>query len=194
MWPREITPEAAVSVRKHGLARTQCLLVPGLGNSEPSHWQSRWQPQLRAERVDQADWYTPDLEPWAAAVEAALLALSQPAMLVAHSFGCLASVVAATRQPARVRALFLVAPADPARFDCAHALIVAPDAPARLVASRDDPYMAFDQARRWARQWQAELVDAGAVGHINPDSGHGDWPDGLKALAEFCCQHRMRVA
>jgi predicted alpha/beta hydrolase family esterase len=55
-----------------------------------------------------------------------------------------------------------------------------------VVASRNDPYMAFDCAVALARDWGARMVDAGFAGHINVASGHGPWPEGrdlIQALA-----------
>ena len=51
-----------------------------------------------------------------------------------------------------------------------------------LVASQDDPYCSFERAQGFAAAWGADLVDAGAAGHINADSGLGDWPQGQALL------------
>ena len=37
----------------------------------------------------------------------------------------------------------------------------------------------LERARDMAQSWGSELVEAGDAGHINVDSGHGPWPDGL---------------
>jgi uncharacterized protein len=50
------------------------------------------------------------------------------------------------------------------------------------VVSSDDPYCAFPRATEMAADWGAELVEIGAHGHINGDSGLGDWPEGLALL------------
>ncbi|MEJ7805316.1 MAG: alpha/beta hydrolase, partial [Telluria sp.] len=47
--------------------------------------------------------------------------------------------------------------------------------------------MRADSAAIWARRWGCELVDAGPLGHINAESGLGDWSAGqylLRRLAE----------
>jgi uncharacterized protein len=36
-----------------------------------------------------------------------------------------------------------------------------------------------------ARTLDAELADAGLSGHINSESGHGPWPEGLMRFATF---------
>ena len=52
-----------------------------------------------------------------------------------------------------------------------------------MVASRTDPWAAFDDSKALASDWGAELVDAGEAGRIDADSGFGPWPDGLLRLA-----------
>jgi predicted alpha/beta hydrolase family esterase len=114
-------------------------------------------------------------------------------VLVAHSLGCLAAASWLTRGPRddRVAGAFLVAPPDreapsvpapAAAFACpAEPLGV----PALVAASRDDPCLAFPRAVRIARAWAAPLVDLGAVGHVNDESGLGDWPVGRGLLTAF---------
>jgi predicted alpha/beta hydrolase family esterase len=36
-----------------------------------------------------------------------------------------------------------------------------------------------------ARDWGARFVDAGARGHLNGESGLGDWPEGRELLNEL---------
>ena len=55
--------------------------------------------------------------------------------------------------------------------------------PATLVASRNDPWMAFDHSRQLAAHWGADLHDIGHAGHVNAASGFGPWPAG-KALRD----------
>jgi predicted alpha/beta hydrolase family esterase len=57
--------------------------------------------------------------------------------------------------------------------------------PAILAASRNDPYMAMRMARRLAANWGATFADAGAIGHINAQSGIADWPFGLFLLGRL---------
>jgi predicted alpha/beta hydrolase family esterase len=51
-----------------------------------------------------------------------------------------------------------------------------------VVASTNDPFGSADYARRCAEAWGSEFIQAGAVGHINADSGLGEWPEGLTLL------------
>ncbi|MCK9283448.1 MAG: alpha/beta hydrolase [Rhodocyclaceae bacterium] len=164
------------------------LIVPGLDNSGPDHWQSGWQAlEPESVRVEQESWTTPDLPRWAANVTAALDGESRPVWIVAHSFGCLAAVVAATRRPGAVRGAFLVAPADPQKFGVAHHL---PQAalpfPSLLVASSTDPWIKLMTAALWAERWGSRLVNIGAAGHINAASGFGPWIEGRALFGRFC--------
>jgi uncharacterized protein len=164
------------------------LILPGLGGSGPNHWQTRWERLYpRHRRVVQRDWDHPDREDWLATLEAALDAAGEPVALVAHSLGCALVAHAAPRPfAARVRAVFLVAPADVDSPICtpAETHVFAPmprerlPFPATVVASETDPYVTLERARGFAEAWGAELVDAGPRGHLNADSGLGDWPAG----------------
>ncbi|WP_298955088.1 alpha/beta hydrolase [uncultured Methylobacterium sp.] len=170
------------------------LLVPGYSGSGPDHWQSRWEGRLStARRVEQEDWDHPEPAAWRDAVVAAVAAASRPVVLVAHSLGVIAVAQAAPLlPPGAVRGAFLVALPDVERADTPEVLrgfAPIPRAPlpfpAVLVASRTDPYTAYDRAGDFAAAWGAELVDAGESGHLNGESGHGPWPEGLMRFAGF---------
>lgn len=168
------------------------LIVPGLNGSGPDHWQSWWQGEdPEAIRVEQSDWVTPDLAVWAATVGEAMDRAVGPLWIVAHSFGCLASVKAAVGRTDRVAGLFLVAPADPLKFKLLEQLPVTPlSVPGLLVASSDDPWMRLMNALWWAERWGFGFHNMGAVGHINPESGFGPWPQG-KALFDNFSRRQM---
>ena len=162
----------------------QVILVPGLHDSGAAHWQTRWQrahPEFW--RVEQDDWSTPDLPAWAARLDQVRGRDPRPALLVAHSFGCLASVYSIAADPRGVAGAFLAAPADPDKFGVAAMLPSTAILCATLVvSSTNDPWMRAEQAALWARRWGSMLVDAGAAGHINAESGLGDWPLGQEKL------------
>lgn len=166
---------------------TPTLIVPGLNGSGPDHWQSWWQAlEPHARRVEQADAATPDLPRWVDTVAVALQAAPGPVWIVAHSFGCLAAVVAAQRLPHAVAGVFLVAPADPDRFTCADQLPVSPlPFPVLVVGSSNDPWMTLMKASYWANRWGGRLVSIGAAGHINADSGYGPWIEGRVLFQEL---------
>lgn len=165
----------------------EILIVPGLRNSGPLHWQSWFESQLPGtRRVEQDDWENPRLATWAARVGAAIDAATAPVWIVAHSFGCLASVTAAFNRPEKVRGALLVAPADPQRFGEASApLAQRLHHPSRVVTSSNDPWVKASAAQYWAEHWGSEYLNIGAAGHINVDSGHGPWPQGLALFAQL---------
>jgi predicted alpha/beta hydrolase family esterase len=91
----------------------------------------------------------------------------------------------------RVKGAFLVAaPGDEALIAVgAGEFAPTPEAPlpfaSLLVASLNDPYGVYELAEARAAQWGSRLVAAGEAGHINADSGHGPWPEGLVQFAGF---------
>jgi uncharacterized protein len=171
------------------------FLLPGWQNSGPGHWQSRWQALHGFQRVDQDDWLWPRRGDWMARLEDTLLADDRPALLVAHSLGChlVAAWAAHSRHTPRVAGALLVAPPDLERAD--QPPQVQTWAPMRrqalpfastLVLSADDPFCSAGCGLQLAADWGSEIVSLGAAGHINADSGLGDWPEGiglLRALA-----------
>lgn len=165
------------------------LIVPGLRNSGPTHWQTWLEQRLPdTRRIEQADWERTCLSDWAARVRDGIDAAAGPVWIVAHSFGCLASVTAGCARPGRIRGALLVAPADPARFGEPEALLEERlPFPSLVVASSNDPWVSLASARRWAAQWGADFLDIGPAGHINVDSGHGPWADGLQLF------HRLQA-
>lgn len=167
------------------------LLLPGWQNSGPAHWQSRWEVLHGHTRVEQDDWLWPRRGDWMARLDDVLLALPQPALLVAHSLGCqlVASWADHSRHTARVAGALLVAPPDTERPDMPPQLhnwrpMRRPRLPfpTMAVLSSDDPYADADRMRAVCADWGAEVVEAGPRGHLNADSGLGDWPEGLLLL------------
>ena len=54
--------------------------------------------------------------------------------------------------------------------------------PCIVASSRNDPLGAPDRVAALARDWGAPVVDAGAVGHLNPASGYGPWPEAHRLI------------
>ena len=167
------------------------LILPGWQDSGPGHWQSRWEALHGHRRVQQDDWLWPRRGDWMARLEDELLADDRPALLVAHSLGChlVAAWAAHTRHPHRVAGALLVAIPDLQRPDLPPQLHSwRPPVrqrlpfPALAVLSSDDPYAELVQGEGYASDWGAEVVHAGARGHLNGDSDLGDWPDGHRLL------------
>ena len=156
------------------------LIVPGLRDSGPSHWQSWLQAQYRdARRVLQRDFSQPDLPRWVERIHSHLdRAGPGPWVAVAHSFGCLALVKHLAEQPdSPIQQVLLVAPAEPDKFGLAELL---PQqrlrVPSTVIASQNDPWMTAASAQRWAGRWGSSFSNLGPVGHINSESGFGPFP------------------
>lgn len=169
------------------------LILPGIGNSGPAHWQSLWEAADPAfVRVQQEDWENPVCADWVANLEQAVRAAGPDTVLVAHSLACLAVAHWAARSHSPIKGALLVAvpepqgPEFPAQANgFAQTPTAAFDFPSILVASSDDPYGSLDHARRLAECWGSQVVEIGARGHINASSGLGDWPAGLELLAQL---------
>ena len=176
------------------VAEADILILPGLNDSEPEHWQSRWRQKLStARKVEHDDWRAPRLSPWRDAVERAIVASDRKIVAVAHSLGALTFLHVAERQSDRIAGAFLVAPpadsaasrlpaVDPAFFPAPRGRLAFP---AIVVGSADDPYAPVPFARDLATDLGADYLDAGAAGHINLASGHGPWPEGSMVFARF---------
>lgn len=173
---------------------TRVLILPGWQNSGPEHWQSRWEATHGFQRVQQADWMWPRRGDWMARLDDVLLESETPAVLVAHSLGChlVAAWAAHSQHTDRAAAALLVAPPDTERPDMPpqvsgwrHIVRQRLPFPARLLYSEDDPYCSAERARGLAADWGAAALSVGAAGHVNADSGLGDWPAGLAVLRQL---------
>lgn len=170
------------------------ITLPGIGGSGEHHWQSLWEktePQFV--RFEPSNWNKPDLGDWIQSLERAVNNCKRPPVLVAHSLACLLVAHWATRSSLSVAGAFLVSVPDPdgREFPPAAASFRAvPEEPlpfpSVVIASTDDPYGTLAYARLRSAQWQAGLVVAGALGHINASSGLMHWPQGRDLLEAFC--------
>ncbi|WP_026379664.1 RBBP9/YdeN family alpha/beta hydrolase [Afifella pfennigii] len=170
------------------------LIHPGLFGGGPGHWYRRWAAKLQTAETIEQDFFNPDLAAWTANVIAAVRLAKRPVVLIGHSAGALTLVHAARYLgDGAVRAAFLVAPPDfsqgAASLAGAENFLPVPEDPlpfpSLLVASRSDPYCAFEVAEDWGHAWGSLLIDAGDAGHINEESGHGPWPEGLMVFARM---------
>lgn len=170
------------------------LTVPGFRNSGPEHWQTLWEHKRGdCRRAELGLWDAPHRNTWVNQLNLAIRRADRPVVLAAHSLGCLAVAWwAEFERPDYgvpvVGALLVAAPdvdrpgRDPrlAHFGAAPRQPL--PFPSVLVASRDDPCCKFDAALALARGWGSQFVDAGPAGHLNADSGLGDWAFGERLL------------
>ena len=187
----------------------ETLIVPGLNGSPEGHWQHHWaSDDAGADIVEQEDWARPVLADWLHALEARIAGSAPGVILVAHSLGCtLVAALAGRPAASHVSGALLVAPADVSALSDRHPSVrsfaAAGDAPlpfaSILVASRNDPFMSFEGARRQAARWNSALFDLGDAGHVNVASGFGSWPeathltDGLRGRAASTSPARPRL-
>jgi predicted alpha/beta hydrolase family esterase len=185
------------------------LIVPGWQGSPDEHWQSHWQRSLpNSQRVEQADWLSPDRADWVNELDRAIAAQPTPVILIAHSLGCVTVAHWASNAPVellrRVHGALLVAPADVERPACPEALKgFAPiprellPFPTQVVGSDNDAAASAARAIELARDWGAETAILSGVGHINVKSGHQRWERGfsyLYRLQNRIEQHARRSA
>ena len=176
------------------------LIVPGLRDHVPQHWQT-----LLASRLPRARTVTPmgrdnlDCLQRVAAIEREAARIDGPIIVVAHSGGVIATLHWARVDPARVRGALLATPADfdrpmPEGYPSMQALEaggwlpVPRDTlpfPSMVAASRNDPLARYERIAELAQSWGSKLVDLGEVGHLNPASGFGDWPQADRLIAEL---------
>lgn len=113
-------------------------------------------------------------------------------MLVAHSLGCLCVAHWVARTSLNIKGAFLVAPPNPEEANFPSEAIGFSSVPLRsfgvpsiVVASSDDPYGGLEFARACASGWGSRFVNIGAAGHINSESGFGNWPEGWALYQEL---------
>ena len=176
------------------------LFVPGLRDHVEDHWQThaaRAFPgsvtvaPLTEDRLSRAA--------RVAALDAALSSIAGDVVIAAHSAGCLMVAHWAASPTRLIRAALFATPADmehplPPGYPTydelsANGWLPIPRAPlpfpTLVVASRNDPLARFARVEDMARDWGANLHDAGDVGHLNPPSGYGPWPDGHRLIEQL---------
>jgi predicted alpha/beta hydrolase family esterase len=184
-------------------AETTFVIVPGLRDHVDDHWQTRLAERLaRLARVLTVPRLGKDVLPvaaWAEALDRTVKAATGPVYLVAHSAGVMITAQWARKAAVRIEGALLATPPDlvtpmPEGYPsldllAANGWLPTPRQPlpfpAVVVASTNDPLARFERVKAMAADWQARLVNVGAVGHLNPASGHGEWPVALELLHEL---------
>lgn len=179
---------------------TTVLIVPGLREHVPEHWQT-----LLASRLTRVHTVSPleeDKLSCAARVEAldrALHAIDGPVILVAHSAGVMMVAHWAHMLRRPIKGALLATPADvespfPVGYPTTdtlreHGWLPIPRRalpfPSLLAASQNDPLCAFERAQALAHDWGSTFEDVGDVGHLNPAAGFGEWPQAMELLAKL---------
>ncbi|MDI1322970.1 MAG: alpha/beta fold hydrolase [Algoriphagus sp.] len=173
---------------------TNYLIVPGLGNSGPGHWQTFFEnsgPNFI--RIQQQDWEAPACEDWIRKIDQ--LVSKYPlssVILIGHSMGCTAIAHWAKKYQKEIKGALLVAPSDleaPVYSFPATGFTPIPQEKFNfrtiVVASENDEWVSPDRARFFAANWGSEFISLGKAGHINVASGYGDWKEGLVILKKL---------
>ncbi|WP_137972765.1 alpha/beta hydrolase [Pseudomonas sp. F(2018)] len=167
------------------------LIIPGLRDHVADHWQTllaarlpncRTVPPLETDKLS--------LAARVDAIQRELQRIEGPVVLVAHSAGVLMAVHWAARHARPILGALLVTPPDlnsewPPQYPSPQVLeengwSPLPRGPlpfpSIVAASSNDHLASLEAVREMARDWGGALVELGAVGHLNPASGYGDWP------------------
>jgi uncharacterized protein len=185
------------------VAAPTVLIVPGLRDHVEEHWQT-----LLAAKLPQVRSVPPmgrenlDLAMRMEAIDRELMAVGGPVVIVAHSGGVISLVhwaSAPDRSRKLVRGALLATPPDfetpmPEGYPTMAALADAGwlpvprrplPFPSIVAASRNDPLGSFECVEQFARDWGSRFVDLGEVGHLNPASGFGEWPQAAMFIREL---------
>jgi uncharacterized protein len=180
------------------------LIVPGMRDHVPDHWQSLLADKLAKTRsvrtVAPPGRENLDCAGRVRAIQGALREIDGPVMFVAHSAGVimLAHWAQWYRREDTVGAL-LAAPADLERplppgyptLDLLRANGWLPiprqplPFPSIVAASGNDPLAALGRVKQLARDWGSTYAYVGGVGHLNPASGFGEWTQAETFIARL---------
>ncbi len=179
------------------------VIVPGLRDYVEEHWQTLLEAQLRETRpVVSVPPLRVDGLNCAARVEViekTVRAIQGPLIFVAHSGGVIMLVHWAKKYRHDVQGALLAAPPDfgtplPPGYPTLETLqtngwLPVPQArlpfPSLVAASTNDPLASLSSVEVMARQWGSTLVNVGAVGHLNPASGYGEWKQAQALIGQL---------
>jgi predicted alpha/beta hydrolase family esterase len=178
------------------LSERSFLILHGWQGPGPDHWYTWLAERLRASGETVAlpalpDTDRPRLQRWQPVLEEELAALSGERIVLCHSLGAVLWLHHVTEHespdPFAERVL-LVAPPSPAvsEPELRSFFPVPLDAGAvrrsaaggtRLVCSDNDPYCPEGAASAYGEPLELPVDVLAGEGHLNPDSGHGPWPE-----------------
>jgi predicted alpha/beta hydrolase family esterase len=182
------------------------LILPGLGNSGPDHWQSHWERRdANTMRLNQQNWDSPACGDWLDTLQSFLEGADTRYVVVAHSSACALVAHLVHLHPGLARqciaGALLVSPSDP---DGEH-YPLGPTGfgpmpidrmpfPAIVIASDNDIYIRAGQARDFAAKWGARFAMLHNAGHVNVQSGHGEWLEGYELVQGLRAMTQDRVS
>jgi uncharacterized protein len=190
------------------------LILPGWQNSGSDHWQSLWEAKYGEQRVMQHDWMHPLRGDWITRLEDHLLSIDErlaqeirrlegqnalktdkkDIVLIAHSLGChlVAAWAALSKQTHRIQGALLVAPPDGIREQFPQELkswrppvLQKLPFPSICVISSNDPFCDLAPGQAMAAAWGSRCIALEGIGHINAESGLGEWSQGRAWVEEL---------
>jgi len=169
------------------------LVIPGLGNSGPQHWQSIWERRFGFTRVEQKEWDTPVCADWITNINNKVKKHDPVnVILVGHSLACATIAWWAKEFNVTIKGALLVSPSDaeadsypPGTTGFAPVPIIRLPFRSIVVVSNNDYYVMVERAKLFADSWGSEFVNIGNAGHINATSGFGEWDKGLELLKQL---------
>jgi len=182
------------------VAAPAILLVPGLRNHVAAHWQTLLEQRLpNATSVPRMEREKLSCAAWVAKLDESLAAIDGPVILVAHSAGVMITVHWAMRHRRPIAGALLAAPPDfesplPEGYPTPDVLrqngwLPTPRErlpfPSIVAASANDPLARYERVEELAQAWGGTLVNLGNVGHLNPASGYGEWPQAEVFIREL---------
>jgi predicted alpha/beta hydrolase family esterase len=176
------------------------LIVPGLRDHVPEHWQTLLEQKLpNAKSVPRMERDKLSRAAWVSELDRSIAAIAGPVVLVAHSAGVMITVHWAMRHQRPIKGALLAAPPDfesplPAGYPAQETLLdngwlptprMCLPFPSIVAASTNDPLARYERVAQFATAWGSKLVNVGAVGHLNPAAGYGEWPQAEKFIEEL---------
>ena len=177
------------------------VLVPGLRRHVEDHWQTRLAASLPGARMVQPLGRTDaGLQARVTLLDQVVQDVAGPVVIVAHSAGVLVTVHwAAQYSPTRVVGALLATPPVlaaelPPEYPSieqlrAHGWLPIPRMPlpfpSIVAASSNDPLGNPVRLLSLAASWGSRVHDLGAVGHLNPASGFGNWPEAVELIDQL---------
>ena len=183
-----------------GIASATVLIVPGLRDHVPEHWQTVLERMLpNAMTVPRMQQEKLSCAAWVGLLDRTLSQIDGPVILAAHSAGCMIVAHWARWHGRAIKGALLATPPDfesplPAGYPTQEVLqqngwLPTPRAPlpfpSIVAASRNDPLGRIERVTAMAAAWGSRVVDVGEVGHLNPASGYGEWPRAEELIAEL---------
>ena len=182
------------------VASPTILIVPGLRDHVPEHWQTLLEQRLpNATSVPRMERDKLSCAAWVEMLNQSLSRIECPVVLAAHSAGCMIVVHWAQQHRRPIKGALLATPPDfesplPEGYPTQQTLrqngwLPTPRQrlpfPSIVAASTNDPLGKLDRVEALAAAWGSRIANLGSVGHLNPAAGYGPWPKAEELIAEL---------